>query len=370
MSTALNLTKHQIEDDWRYTLTAREAWAAMLDDCAHATQRIEMEQYILQNDEAGASFIRLFIDKARQGVQVSILCDEVGSAVLVHSPLVKELRNAGGVIEFYNSLKWIDLLKPRRVFPRTHLKVLAVDGKIAYVGSVCMDNRMRDWRDTHIRVTGPVVQQVCAALAHNRNTAKRLRISFRRAPLPEETTAESFSFLQNEPSFFRHPIYQLILRHIYAAERRVLIASAYFVPTRRLRRFLCNATDRGVEVIVLVPARSDARVADWACISYAASLLKSGVRLFLYQPTMMHTKAVMIDGVWATCGSCNLDPLSFFHNREANLILRDTAAIAQMESDFQADLAKSRELTMDYIRTMPWWERAVCHLARVMRPVL
>ena len=327
----------------------------MYEDCAQARHSIEMEQYILNNDEVGQKFMRLFIDKAKSGVDVHLLCDEVGSRSFINSDMVASLRQSGGHFAFYNSLKFIDLFKPQRFFPRTHAKALVIDGAIGYIGGVCFAKEMAGWRDTQIRVTGPVVQQMQEALQRNRRSGGY-------APRPdkyqhEDIHGRDFHYIQNDPGWFRHPIYEALLEAIRNANETICISEAFFIPTRRLRRYLRHAALRGVEVTILVPETSDFLLADWVSLSYAARLLDAGVRIFHYMPTNLHTKTVVVDDNWAMVGSCNMDPLSFFHNRESNLIIQDRKVIETMRADFQNDLKSSNEVMLPVLRRVPLWKK-------------
>jgi cardiolipin synthase len=347
---------------WRFYLSPAAAWDAMYRDCENATEIIQLEQYIFENDPVGQKFLRLFIQKAKQGVKIGILCDMVGSFGLSGSPLVTELRQSGGTFRSYNAFTLIDLLRMRRWVPRTHVKMLAAD-QAAYIGGVCLAERMKDWRDTQMCVTGPVVAQIRRALERN----MKGRVVFRQPPPPVDS---EFTYVQSEPWLFQHRIYKMLLKAIRRASDTIYISAAFFVPTRRFRRLLRVAAFKGVKVIVLVPEHSDFWLADWVCLSYAAKLLKAGVRIFRYRPTVLHNKTVVIDDAWATVGSSNMDALSFFRNRESNLIITNKDAIAEMKKDFLNDLQQSEELTLAILEQIPLWKRIAAHAGRLFRSFL
>ncbi|MGE3622947.1 MAG: phosphatidylserine/phosphatidylglycerophosphate/cardiolipin synthase family protein [Bdellovibrionales bacterium] len=349
--------------EWRYFLSPRATWDAMYADCAAAEASIDMEQYIFENDETGEKFMELFILKAKAGIKVSLLIDKVGSASFYFSPLLDEFRKAGGIMRFYNSPRLLDIFKPRRFFPRTHIKAMVVDSSILYIGGVCLAKRMENWRDTQIRITGPVVRPAGQALERNRGMRKASDVA---AQNPDS----DFLYIQSEPRFFRHPIYMAMVDAVKNARKFVYISQAIFIPTRRLRRALYRAAARGVEVIVLVPLHSDVPVADWAGLSYARRLLRNRVRLYHYMPTVLHNKIIMTDDGWGMIGSANMDALSFFHNREANVIIRNETALAEMKQDFLNDLRQSREFTLKLLREIPLWKRAAAYLARLFRAIL
>jgi cardiolipin synthase len=347
---------------WRFYLSPADAWNAMYEDCANAKESIELEQYILENDPLGQKFMRLFIQKAKQGIKIRVLCDRIGSRTFTSSPLVQELRESGGTFRFYNAFTFVDWLRVRRWMPRTHAKMLVVDGA-AYIGGVCWAERMKDWRDTQIRVTGPVVSEIKKAV----DVDMRGRWHF---PKRQHVSNKEFQYIQGEPRVFQHRIYQTLLDAIAAAYESIYISMAFFVPTRRLRRFLRTASLKGVKIIVLVPEHSDFWLADWVSLSYMPRLLKSGIRFFRYQRTVLHNKTMVIDKKWATVGSSNMDALSFFRNRESNLIIRNEDAIAEMKKDFLNDLEQSEELTLAILKRIPLWKRIAAHAGRVFRSFL
>lgn len=266
---------------WRFFLTPHEAWDAMFHDCEKATQSIEFEQYIFQNDALGHKFIRLFIEKAKRGVKVFIICDFYGSQSLAHEPLINELRTYGGQFYFYNSIGLLRRLWPRKWFPRTHVKTLLVDSVIVYTGGVCLAERMRNWRDTQIRITGPAVAQVRTAFDH---IERALTHKGSAKVRDKQHISQEFTYLQSSPVSLSHIIYHELIRALGSAENYIYLSTAFFAPNRRFRRTLMKARARGVKVILLVPIKSDIVVADWLYLSYATGLLKVGIRIFCYTP--------------------------------------------------------------------------------------
>lgn len=332
----------------------------MYRDCQGAGKSIEFEQYILEDDAVGQRFLKLFIDKAKAGVKVFLICDTFGSWLLSRSPLVRQLRRHGGYVHFYNFRKDAWALMPWRWFPRTHTKTLLIDSAIAYTGGVCLDERMHHWRDTHVRVTGPVIAQIRRAfdeIEHRILRKKWKHASF----LPKD---RRFLYFQNL-SRRRRDVYREMARAIRGAEHYIYISSAYFIPGRRILALLKRAHARGVDVRVLVPERSDIRLADWVRLSHTPHFLDAGLRIFHYRETVMHSKTAIIDDRWATVGSTNFDLLSFFYNREANVVTTDREAIAELKRQFISDLQCSTELTWENWQQVPWWKKAAGHAGRV-----
>lgn len=308
--------------------------------------------------------MELFIVKARQGLNVFLICDKFGSSMLHGSPLVKELRKHGGRMHFYNAMSWVGIFTPWRWFPRTHTKTLLIDSTIAYTGGVCMAERMHDWRDTHVRVTGPVTAQIRQAFDDIENKILRRKS---KGISKNQKKNRTFFYLLNRPKQQRHAIYKELSNAVRSARNYIYITSAFFIPNRRFVRLLKRAHARGVDVRVLVPERSDVLLADWLCLSYTRRFFDAGLRIFHYQENILHSKTAIIDDNWGTVGSMNFDILSFFHNREANMVIKDTDAIADLKKQFLADLEKSIELTDDGLRNTPLWKKIIGYMARILR---
>lgn len=364
----------QIEDSksdgsaysWQFFTQPEETWQAMYNDCANAKESIEFEQYILENDSVGQRFLELFIQKAKQGLRIFIICDMFGSALFYRSPLVRKLRKHGGRLHFYNPLRRWMVLMPWLWFPRTHAKTLLVDSKIAYAGGVCVAERMKNWRDTHMRITGPVIGQVRKAFDEIENRILYETINHN----AESDNDQRFRYLINRPMQNRFSIYRELEKTVTEAKNYIYITSAFFVPNKRFIKLLALARSRGVDIKIIIPEYSDVLPADWLCLSYTNRLLKAGLRIFHYQKTILHSKTAIIDDSWATVGSTNFDILSFFYNREANIIIGDKKAIADIKSHFINDLKFSREFTLKDWQKIPLWKKAVGYCMRIIKVFL
>jgi len=348
---------------WRFFFRPHEAWEAMYQDCRDAQKSIEFEQYILENDAMGQRFMELFIEKAKEGIKIFLICDRFGSSLLYRSPLVRQLRRHGGRVHFYNAFKKLTLLTPWRWFPRTHTKTLLVDSLVAYTGGVCIAERMRHWRDTHVRITGPVISQVRQAFddIENRIMGKKSK------GIPSVHEDRRFLYLLSRPKQNRRAIYKELVNAVSTAKHYIYISSAFFIPNRRFLRHLAAAHARGVNVRILIPEKSDVIPADWVTLSYTPKFLDVGLRIFHYRETVMHSKTSIIDDSWGTIGSTNFDIISFFHNREANIMTTDQEAIAHLKQQFFSDLACSKELTWEVWRKIPWWKKIIGYIFRILR---
>lgn len=335
----------------------------MYEDCRNATKSIEFEQYIFENDSVGQSFMELFIDKAKEGISVFLIFDTFGSALLRKSSLVSELRRHGGRVYFYNTITLWMIFVPWHWFPRTHIKTLLIDSTIAYTGGVCMAERMRHWRDTHLRFTGPVVEQIREVFDDMESCIMRKKSSRNIVPRKDS----SFLYIVSRPWRRCCGVYKELVKTIKSAQQYIYITSAFFIPNNRFLRLLSQAHKRGVDVKILVPECSDVPLADWLCLSYTRRFLGAGLRIFHYQETVLHSKTAVVDDRWATIGSTNFDVISFFHNREANIVITELEAIAELKQRFFMDLENAHELTLEEWKMIPLWKKVAGYAARSVR---
>ncbi len=308
----------------RFYTATQEAWDAMYVDCQRAHESIRFEQYLLKDDETGSRFLELFYQKARQGVRISLSLDSVGSRGLRRSPLIQKIRDAGGEVDFYNPLGWKNIFQPSRWLPRNHCKTMLIDGRIAYIGGMCVAHYMKDWRDLQARITGELARLMAENSA--RDTAL--------------TGNHLYQYILKTSG--RHPIYNELLREIARARKSIYLATAYFFPPRRLRQALAEAVRRGVDVKLMLPEKTDVPLAMDFSRSYFPELAEKGIDIRIYAQSVLHAKYVVIDDHWATLGSTNLDYLSLFHNRESNLMIYEPETIATLKQLFENDLQRCR----------------------------
>lgn len=336
---------------WEFYLTGQEAQEAMLRACEDAERSIDLEQYIFNDDAVGRAFAEVLIRKAKDGVRVRLLCDTVGSHGLFVSDLSEQLRSAGVTVQFFNPIEPWWLHKVVQWFLRDHRKILIIDGVTGYTGGVGLEERMRNWRDTHVMVTGPVVEQM--QLAFERMwlmTSKGKRI-FKFLQPPELNG--SMVLVTNTPYRRQRFIYHALLDAIKRAEKEILLTSPYFVPDRKLFRALRRAARRGVSVQLMVPVVSDQAFVKLAGESYYWLALRAGIRIFQYQEVMMHAKTAVIDEAWAMVGSSNLDNLSLLLNYEDTIVASDKRFVAQVKKHFEHDTENSVELTQEQWHARP-----------------
>jgi cardiolipin synthase len=339
-------------------------YPAMLEAIRQATHSINMEAYIFQPGKIADQFVDALSDRARHGVNVTIVVDAIGSFSLRGRP-VRRLRNAGCRIESYQRLRWYSLA---RLNNRTHRELLIVDGRIAFAGGAgiadwwaLQHGKKKPWRDTMARFQGPVVAALQGVAAENwLECCGEILTGPEYFPSLKTTGATTAFVVRSSPSdraTVSRVTFQLLME---GADREVRISTPYFLPDRALRRALLDMARRGVAISIIVPGRlTDQRWVRYASRRLWGQLLEAGVRIYEYRATMMHAKVLIIDGVWAVLGTTNIDNRSFEHNDEVNVAMRDEKVAARLLEDYQSDIAASEEITLESWRRRPIWEKVL-----------
>lgn len=362
---------HQIE-----TLINGDAiFESMLEAIAGAQDTINFETYIYWSGSIAQRFAHSLADKAREGVEVRVLVDWVGS--IPFDQEIVDIMESGGV-EFhrFRPLHWYTL---DRVNNRTHRKLLVVDSAIGFTGGVGIgdqwlgDARNPDeWRDTHFRITGPAVSELQAAFSENWLEATGEVLQGERfypeQPREGEIAAQ---LVKSSPMGGSRSMHQMLLMAMASATSHLRIGMAYLVPDDIALAQLVDARRRGVEVDILVPGEHMAvEIVRRSSRHFWGSLLEAGVRIHEYEPTMYHAKVLIADEHWVTIGSANLDERSFRHNDEANLLIYDDVFARTQIDLFNADLANARQISLEEWRNRPWHEKAMEWVASLARSQL
>lgn len=329
---------------WNLYSSNKDTWQAMLDDCEKAKESIVLEQFIFANDSFGQKLIDVCKRKAKQGVHVRFLWDAAGSFTFWGSDLVIELRKSGIELLFWKTLipGFFSITDYRAWFFRNHRRTLVIDDKIGYTGSICVNNSFKNWRDTNVRIMGPIVSEMKNAFEQMWSRTLGIRpLSFNR--LPKNAI---FRYVTNYPAPGRRHIYSEIVKAIRKAKKNVYITTPYFVPTHRLLRTIKAVAKRGVDVRIILPEKSDHYVVDLGARSFFKTLMKSGIRIFLYQGNVIHSKSITIDDTWSTIGSMNLDRVSLLYNFEANIVTTDDDFSKKLKEHFIQDITESKEIML------------------------
>jgi cardiolipin synthase len=325
-----------------------EIFPAMIRDIRGARKSVNLETYIFQPDHAGRMVADALIDAARRGVEVRLLVDAWGSKF---KDLKKQLDDAGVQAYKYRPLSLFAIHKVGR---RTHRKILVVDGRIAYTGGLGIDDRWlgdarntKEWRDTQVRVEGPVAAQMQAIFSEDWTfTTGEILTGARVYPRIEPsgtTLAQAIKSSRGDSMSLAKMIFYIAIE---SASRSIHIENAYFLPDQQVRKALVDAVHRGVDVQIIVPGRNiDLPMVRFASWSHYGDLLEAGVKVWEYAPTMMHNKTMVVDGIYSTVGSINFEARSMSMNAEECLAFYDRDFAAKMEAMFDQDRKKSEQIT-------------------------
>ncbi len=352
-----------------------QIFPAMLAAIRVARKTINLEFYIYWDGQVGRQFAEALAERARAGVAVKVILDAIGSGGMSQS-LIDFMHGNGVDLEWYHPVRWYTL---SRLNHRTHRKLLVVDGEVGFSGGVGIadewlgDADSKDhWRETVARVEGPVVTQMQFAFMDNWVKSRgELLTGLDYFPAVGPRGHHLTQVIKSSPSEGSSTVKLLYIVSIVSATRSIYIANAYFVPDRDTIRALEGAVRRGVDVRVIVPGEHvDVPIARQASRRQYDHLLRRGIRIFEYQPTMMHAKTMVVDGIWSTIGSSNFDDRSFRLNDEVNVNVYDDGIAAQMERMFFDDLSKSQEITLRQWFRRSWLDRVKERLAGRLRPQL
>lgn len=320
-------------------------YPAMLADISRARHSITMEQYIFSAGETGREFAKAMAARSRDGVSVKILLDAVGGASIGRE-IIRILAEAGCELRWFHPVRWYNL---HRVNNRNHRKSLVIDGSIGYTGGAGIDDHWRgdartstEWRDIQIRVAGPGAVPLQTGFAQNwLATTGEVITGPEYYPVLDLTGGVEVQTVHSSP---RGDIYAASILYslcILSARKHIYIGNPYFVPGPRIIDMLADAGERGVDVKVMVAgSQSDTWWARQNSIRLYGKLLEAGVEIYEYQPTMLHYKMMVVDHIWATVGTANLDHRSFRLNEETNLCFFDPDLVDDLRKTFFTDLEK------------------------------
>ncbi|MFB6937119.1 MULTISPECIES: phospholipase D-like domain-containing protein [Streptomyces] len=348
-----------------------EIFPAMLDAIRSAEHTVDMMTFVYWKGAIAREFAHALADRARAGIRVRLLLDGFGSR-LIDKDLLVEMGRAGVQVAWFRKPLYLSLLKQNH---RCHRKVLVVDEQVAFTGGVgiaeewCGDARNpQEWRDTHVEVRGPAVDGIAAAFAQNWAECHDELFDDRdRFTLHSPQGDAVVQVVRGSASFGWQDMQTLIRVIIESAEERLRLATAYFSPDAHFIELLCAAARRGVEVEILLPGpHTDKRVCQLAGQRFYEDLLGCGVKIYQYQPTMMHAKVITVDRTAALVGSTNFNRRSLDHDEEVMLAVLDHDFTATIDAHFDTDVAASERM-----RSGRWKKRSPLQRAReaAVRPI-
>jgi cardiolipin synthase len=333
-------------------------------DLRSARRSLTVQFYYSQPGAVADTFAAILAERRRAGVDVLLLLDAFGSGPL-KGDWVRRLRAQDVQVSWLRPLKWYTLHKTDQ---RSHVRAIVVDGRVGWTGGFGLADywlgdglRPDQWRETNVRFEGPAVAQLQAAFATGWAEATGRLLTgdaFFPPPAVDSAGTTRAALMHTVPTIGSTPAERFMALTIAGARRTLFIANSYFVPDDDFRGLLTRASRRGVDVRVLVPGdASDIKSTLWAGRARYDELLRAGVRVYEYQPTNMHAKTMVADGLWTSIGSMNFDNRSLAFNDEAALIALDAPLGARMDSLFAADLRHAREITLPEHARRPWTHR-------------
>ncbi|WP_018149971.1 cardiolipin synthase [Leeia oryzae] len=339
-------------------------YEAMFAAIQSAQDHINIETYVMDDDTVGQRFAQALIDKQRQGVQVNLIHDSLGT-LSTPAAFFQRLADSGIQVLEFNPLNPLVSRKTWTLNQRDHRKLLIVDGRIAFLGGINIsgvysgssltrashpqsDGSTPTWRDTDLQLEGPVVaelQKLFLATWENQKGSPLAAKNY--YPPPVHAGKQVVRAIGSSPDEPYSLIYATLLSAIGSAETSIRLTNAYFAPDPQLLAALIAAAGRGVDVKLILPSQTDSWLVLNAGHGYYEQLLRAGIKIYERRGVILHAKTALIDGVWATVGSTNLDWRSFLHNHELNAVVLGSEFGNQLQAMFDKDLAESDEITLE-----------------------
>jgi cardiolipin synthase len=364
-------------NDVRILEEAEATYAALEEALRAARHYIHLEYYIWQPDETGHHFRDVVIERARAGIECRILLDAVGCR-RVRRAFLRPLLEAGVRVGFFMPLRPFVLRRRWSVHLRNHRKIAVVDGRVGFLGSQNIGDeyrgrrrRLSPWYDTHLRVAGSAPLFLQQTFAEDWYLATRERLD---APVyfpsPAPAGPSVVQVLPTGPDQNVDILAQIVFAAVSSAQRSIRIATPYFAPDPAVRMALAHAQYRGVPVRLVLPSRSDSRLAVWAARSFYAELLEAGIEIYEYEGGVLHSKLVTVDDRWCMVGSANMDVRSFRLNFEITALVYDPQVAADLGRSIDRFCAGARRITVRDVYRQPVWRQLGEGAARLFAPLL
>ncbi|MDO9308915.1 MAG: phospholipase D-like domain-containing protein [Deltaproteobacteria bacterium] len=382
-----SVTESPLTKGNKVTLLAdgQAAYAAMFKAIRRAKSQINLESYIIEDDETGRKFAELLLQKQGEGVQVNVIYDSMGS---INSPasFFQRLRAGGIQVVEFNPLNPLADRDEWGLTHRDHRKILIVDGEVAIMGGINISKvysstplkRKRNrkgpihWRDTDIQIEGPAVaefqklfldtwlKQKGPKLSERNHPPEAAPVSGKGASVPGAAGEKGSALVRvigSTPGESNRIPFIVYVSAISFAEHSIHMTNSYFIPDDQIVKALSDAAGRGVDVKIILPGVTDSMLALHAQRYHYSGLLKSGVKLYEHGTSLLHAKTAVIDKVWSTVGSTNMDFLSLLNNDEVNAVILSKEFAVEMEKMFAGDLANSRQIKWDEWKNRPYLNR-------------
>lgn len=355
----------------------KKKFKCLLNDIKRAKDHIHLQYYIFRKDDIGEKLLNALVAKAKEGVKVRILYDDLGSRRMPKR-FFKELRKAGGEVEvfFASKLRIVNL----RINFRNHRKLVIIDGRIGYLGGfnigdeyLGLDDKFGYWRDTHLRIKGGAVHEIQTRFILDWNQAsERHDINYSDNLFPKGISSGNVSIqiVSSGPDSEHEQIKNGYIKMIASAKDSILIQTPYFIPDASILDAIRIASLSGVDVRIMIPNKPDHPFVYWATYNYIGEMLKSGVKAYIYDNGFIHAKSIVVDNKISSVGSANIDMRSFRLNFEANAFIYNKEIAVMLTKDFYEDMKLSWELTLEKYQQRSLWIRFKESISRLLSPIL
>ena len=355
--------------------SADDKFTELLKDIEHAEKSINMLYFIIRDDKIGNKVLNALVKKAKEGVKVRFLYDDIGS-LLTKRDIFDELKTAGGAVSAFFPVK---LGSYSKINHRNHRKIVVIDGKIGYIGGINIGDeyfgkkRLSPWRDTHIKVKGPAVRYIQKAFSLDwmfstgEDLARSIAENF--PPCEKQSENKCMQIVCSGPDSKEEEIKCGIIKMINSAKKRIYLQTPYFVPDQSFLNAIKTAAQSGVDVRVMIPGIPDKRYVYYSTESYIGELLEAGIKVYKYNG-FLHAKTVCADDEVCTVGTTNIDIRSFQLHFEINAFIYDIPITKRMNEIFENDIKNSREVTAYDYRNRGIMQKMLEGLFRLFSPIM
>jgi len=342
-------------------------YAAMFKAMQAAKDHINVESYIIEDDDTGRQFADLLLQKQTEGVQINVIYDSVGS-MKTPASFFQRLRDGGIQVVGFNPINPLEARGKWGLTHRDHRKILIADGKVAIIGGINISEVYssspfrRDqnektpihWRDTDIQIEGPAVAELQKLFLDTWNKQKGPKLSGQNYfPVLKEPGKALVRVVGSTPGETNRIPFIMYVSAISFAEHSIHMTNSYFIPDDQIVKALTDAAARGVDVKIILPGITDSQLSLYAQRYYYSGLLKAGVSLYEHRTSLLHAKTAVVDKVWSTVGSTNMDYLSLLSNDEVNAVILSDEFAIEMEKMFVRDLENSSQIQLDAWENRP-----------------
>jgi cardiolipin synthase len=368
-----NITGH---NDVLLMSSAAEAYERMLREIELAQHHVHLLYYIWNDDEIGRTYQQLLMRKAREGVEIRIIHDGIGTYTTSNA-FWDELRAAGAQVHCF--LPVFIAFFDKRINYRNHRKITVIDGKIGYIGGANIgdeylgkNKKLGFWRDTCVRLQGDSVYELQRSFLRDWQFVSGQQSGDipKLFPAHAVTTTGRVQIVPSGPDTDWDSILEMFFAAFVSAKERIYITTPYFIPDRSILMALVTAALSGVDVRIVIPGVADSRIPMWASLSYIEEMLQAGIRVYRYNKGFMHAKTVVVDQHFASIGTANLDLRSFYSNFEINAAFLDKEVVNRLAGDIVQDVGDSSELMLSTFITRPRLRKVQEAIGHLFAPLL